>query len=211
MPTIICAAVSVCAFTVAGGFSSSISSGIGNQVLLDGSNCGIVNYFPTSVKAALSIMNPYQAQKINNAANYAQQCYSANATGLFDCTSFVKDHLPATTDTQAPCPFQDSICRSNDSNLRLDTGLLDSSEDLGLNTPNDQKILYRAVLHCAPLVTSANFVSNASTSDNYTRYWYGANHVSRSNFTTEFEDLDAQYLRQLDNLQRDDGVNFLLT
>lgn len=41
LPTLLTATLCLCAFTVADGFSSSISSGIGNEVLLNGTNCGI--------------------------------------------------------------------------------------------------------------------------------------------------------------------------
>jgi hypothetical protein len=35
-------AVTLCGFTVAGGFSGNISTGIGNEVLLDAANCSVI-------------------------------------------------------------------------------------------------------------------------------------------------------------------------
>ncbi|KAK7740716.1 hypothetical protein SLS53_005184 [Cytospora paraplurivora] len=83
LPTILSAALAFCAFTVAGGFTSSISSSIGNDVLLEGSQCGKVNGSALNIDT-LSVIYPWVSQNMNNAANYAQQCYSENATGVLD-------------------------------------------------------------------------------------------------------------------------------
>lgn len=197
LPALIFSAVSFCAFTVAGGFSSSISSGVGNEVLLDGTHCGAVYTGALSIDDA-STLQSYIARTINNAANYAQQCYSVNATGIFDCTTFIRDHIGATIDNQAACPFHDAICRSNDSNIRLDSGYIDSREDLGLNMPDDQRIFFRQVLHCAPLNTEGLARNTSTSSDNYTQYWYGPS-IDNKEYTFEVEDLDAQYRKQADN------------
>lgn len=204
LPIIICAALSASAFMAAGGFSSWISSGIGNEVLLDGANCGIIDSSDNVTAESSIIFAPYMSQLTSDASNYAQQCYTANTTGDFACTSYIKDHLQGTIDNAAPCPFDDSsLCRSNNSNLRLDTGFTDSSKDLGLNTPDDQRLLFRKVLHCAPLVTTG-FVSNVSTSQgNFTRYWYGATE-GVGNYTHQVQNLDAQYS------EANEGNKFLL-
>lgn len=84
------AASAFCAFTIAGGFTSSISSGIGNDVLIGDPRCALLN--DTSLTSdTLSVIYPWVSQSMNNAANYAQQCYSSNATGTLDCTTFVKE------------------------------------------------------------------------------------------------------------------------
>lgn len=141
---------------------------------------------------------PLIAQSMNNAANYAQQCYSSNATGTLDCTTFVNSRLHFSSVLNASCPFDDNMCRSNDSNVLLDSGLI-SSDDLGLNMPSSQRMFYREVLHCAPLRTDG-FVSNVSTKyNNYTRYHYGDSGFGRYNWTYEVESLEAQRWRQTDN------------
>ncbi|ROW07011.1 hypothetical protein VPNG_06668 [Cytospora leucostoma] len=169
LPALIFSAVSFCAFTVAGGFSSSISSGVGNEVLLDGRHCGYVYARGTPIDDAATTKS-YEAKTIINVANHAQQCYSGNAPGVFDCTNFVRDHIGGTIDNQAACPFHDGICRSNDSNIRLDSGYIDSREDFGLNMPDDQRIFFRQVLHCAPLNTQGSARNSSTSSDNYTQY-----------------------------------------
>jgi hypothetical protein len=146
----------------------------------------------------LTVMYPWLSQTMNNAANYAQQCYSFNSTGTLDCTTFVKSHLEFDSVLNASCPFSDNMCRSNDSNILLDTGLI-SSEDFGLNIPSSQRMFYREVLHCAPLRTKG-FVSDVSTEyAYYTRYSYGSGVSSNSSWTYEAESLYSKYSRLIDN------------
>lgn len=197
LPALMLSGLCFCLFTVAAGFSSSISSGVGNEVLLDGNGCGVV-YTGSSTPETVSALHGYVSQTINNAVNYAQECYSSNGTGNFDCTNFIKDHLPGTVDDQAPCPFQDGICRSNESNILLDSGYLDSREHFGLNMPDSQRIFFRTTMHCAP-VNTEGFSKNISTAvNNYTQYFYGP-YADNENFTWQIEDMDAQYRRAQDN------------
>lgn len=216
VPTIIFATSAFCAFTIAGGFTSSISSGIGNDVLLDGSHCGHV---PNDIISShnVPILYPFYSQTLNNAANYAQQCYAFNATGTLDCTTFFRSRLQFTSVLNASCPFSDRICRSNDSNLLLDTGLI-SSDDLGLNMPSSQRMYWRGVLHCAPLNTDG-FTSNVNTEyNNYTRYFYGEPTIPRNDlglgrwdWTYEVETLDSKLRRQQDNPQWQNTKGFNLS
>lgn len=211
LPAILTALLLLMSFSIAGGFSSQISSAIGKDVLLDGSNCGFFysGNMGQSVEAR-SILDSNLAQKIEQAANYAQQCYSSNHSGMLDCTSFIIDHLPSTVDTQAPCPFAGAdTCRLQSSNLRLDTGLLDSSEFFGLNSPESQRIFFRNVLECAPLVTEPYSRYISTSVNNYTVYSYGSD-WSGLNYTYQVETLDGQYTRQGDNPFRASGANIIL-
>lgn len=211
LPAMLTALLLLISFSIAGGLSSQISSAIGKDVLLDGSSCSFyLSVIMAQNVETLRILRSNLAQKIDQAANYAQQCYSSNPSGMLDCTSFIIDHLPSTVDTQAPCPFAGAdICRLRSSNLRLDTGLLDSSEFFGLNSPESQRIFFRNVLECAPLVTEP-YSRNMSTSvNNYTVYSYGS-HWAGINYTYQVETLDGQYTRQRDNRFHDDGTNFIL-
>lgn len=198
LPIIIFAASAFCAFTIAGGFTSSISSGIGNDVLIDGSQCSTLSYDITP-DDLISSLYPWISQNMNDAANYAQQCYSSNATGSLDCTTFVKSRLQFSSDLNAPCPFSGDMCLSDNSNLLLDSGLI-STDDVGLNMPSDQRMYYRQVVQCAPLRTDS-FSSNVTTEhNNYTRYFYG--NGWDYNWTYEAENLDSKYWRQQDNPTR---------
>lgn len=139
----------------------------------------------------------YLAGQSSNAANYAQQCYSASTSRTFDCTTFVEPRLPTTVDNGAPCPFADNMCRSNDSNIRLNTGYIDTREHLGINSPQDQKILFRGTLECAPLITQG-FSEDVTLSEagNFTRYFYGKTvlYNTTGNFTDEAPSVESQYI-----------------
>lgn len=211
LPSILTASLILASFSIAGGLSSQISSAVGSDVLLDGSNCGIFYSRVTDTVEGVRIYYSYVSRKIGEAANYAQRCYSSNRSGILDCTSFVVDHIPSTVDTQAPCPFPGvDICRLQTSNLRLDTGLLDSSEVFGLNSPKSQRIFFRNVLECAPLVTESFAWNNSTSVNNYTVYNYGPSWTGL-NYTFQVETLDGQYTRVGDGDFGPHGENFKLT
>lgn len=196
LPIVIFAALGFCAFTVAGGFTSSISSGIGNEVLIDGSQCALLNS-ESVTNESLSVAYPFVAQSKKNAANYAQQCYSLNSTGTLECKTFVESRLRFTSTLNASCLFSGNVCRSNDSNLLLDSGLI-SSDDVGINLPLNQRMFYRQVLHCAPLRTDGFAVNVSTEYTNHTRYYYGGGteyYMRHSNWTYEAETLDVKHQR----------------
>lgn len=118
---IVLTAIFISLFVVAGGFSSQISSSAGNEVLLKGGNCGITtesSIFDTTARILA-------AGRLNDAVNYAQQCYATNNSGILGCDKFVSQKLPtAIWNYNASCPFQADICRSNGTSIHLDTGIL---------------------------------------------------------------------------------------
>ncbi|KAK3385609.1 hypothetical protein B0H63DRAFT_185332 [Podospora didyma] len=220
LPAFVSAALCISAFAVAGGFSSQISTGIGNEVLVNGTNCALVDE-ETNLLSNVALFFGSQTRRISNAANYARQCYNTAASGtndspMFDCNSFVTNRLPGSVNTEARCPFKDGICRSNSSNLFMDTGFIDSHKHLGINAPPDARILFREVSHCAPLHTRGFNGTVTGDEEEYTAYYYGSSpNISR--FATEWENrtlmvpnLKSQYMRQLDNSDRNVGVTYRL-
>lgn len=199
VPPLLLAVVCTIGFTIAGGFSSQIELGrdnIGSAVLLDGANCSVI----TNVTYTMDQLyyEKFSARSISTASNYVQQCYSENSTGLTDCNYFVSQRLPGFVDSAAPCPFKDSLCRSNTTNLALDTGFINTHTHLGLNAPPEERLLIRHKLQCAPLLTE----EYSSAHGNYTQYNYGPQWALTSpgsesegylNYTYEVESLDNQY------------------
>ncbi|RDA88275.1 hypothetical protein CP532_0299 [Ophiocordyceps camponoti-leonardi (nom. inval.)] len=205
LPVVVVALLSISAFVIASVFSSQLSSGIGNAVLLDGDGCGLVRARPE----LLGIELPFQIALYHNAANYAQQCYSAEQPSVFDCITYVKYRLPWTTNNQAPCPFPSSICRSNTSNQLLDTGLLDSHDHLGINSPPESRIKFRFTAHCAPITTdgyTARFEHPAGT---YIGYMYGPamqlNGSVASNVTVQGQSQEVAFEQRRRGLSPVDG------
>ncbi|TGJ84886.1 hypothetical protein E0Z10_g3891 [Xylaria hypoxylon] len=152
------------------GFSSSISTAIGNEVLIDGTNCGYIDIPSLDVLDVQRVLEPWQSKITNNAAGYAQQVYSPNRTGVFGNTVFVKKRLNTISNSEAPCPFKD----------------------------NDQSILYRVVTHCAPLDTEGRSEPTEHLGiSNYTGYKYGpSTFTENSNYTLIIRDTYSQNIAQ---------------
>ncbi|KAF2138136.1 uncharacterized protein K452DRAFT_361593 [Aplosporella prunicola CBS 121167] len=179
------------AFAIASGFSSQISSAMGDELLISSPNCGLlVHRFSNSLSSFEGILNPYWTKRLVSATDYAQQCYSSNSSNVgLQCGTFIKKRLPTLVKRNASCPFEGGICRSNTSNLLLDTGFLNSLEHFGVNTPSRERFLWRKVVHCAPLVTEGytmqyNF-SDADGGQSYMRYYYGK-HFGKADFTYQY-------------------------
>ncbi|KAI0389429.1 hypothetical protein F5Y17DRAFT_472956 [Xylariaceae sp. FL0594] len=174
------AAICIGIFTIAGGYSSQITTALGDEVLVKPKNCR--NAISTLYNSLDQLVerSTWFSESLNIAANYAQQCYSSNSTGLVDCKRFTLKRLVSQVEQNAPCPFSSNMCRTGSANLRIDSGYLDSHNHFGLNSPPDQRIIWRNVLHCAPLITD-NFTSqiNTSSTDLLTLYHYGKLHLTK--------------------------------
>ncbi|KAM7189076.1 hypothetical protein V8F20_010284 [Naviculisporaceae sp. PSN 640] len=191
------ALATLCSVTsiVASGFSSRLSSLPGDEVLIRGRRCGFIAETRENLDSYASVYSPYISKMFVNAANYAQECYGKNQSGLLGCNTFVKKSLPFTVDTNATCPFDPALCKSQTGNIRLDTGLLDSHDDIGLNAKPENRVLWRKTLHCAPLVTEGYKSEHNQSIDGKTpkpmvRYHYGKwaalSPDSRDNYTYEY-------------------------
>lgn len=190
LPATLIAIFCISTFTIAGGFSSRISTAVGDEVLIKSSNCG---YLTSDYWGDNPDYVSFQAEKIENAANYAQQCYRNSSSGILNCGRFITQRIHSKMDKEAPCPFDDSICRNTSANILLDTGLMDSQDDLGLNTPANGRIRARSTLHCAPLVTDGFKTRTITTLGNFTQYKYGSS--GSNNYTYEAEDVESQLRR----------------
>ncbi|KAI0429645.1 hypothetical protein F5Y09DRAFT_356792 [Xylaria sp. FL1042] len=193
LSTAVVATVCIVSFAIASGFSSSISTAIGDEVLIKSINCGSMpaKLLPTEIPLTFA----YHAQKNNAAANYAQQCYSGGGEGLLDCGRFVTKQIVGNVNINATCPFGNGICRNNSSNIRIDSGYLSSHDHFGLNAPPDHRILWRNVYHCAPLITK-DYTSQINASfGEATIYRYGSSTSSTKygDYIYAAKSLDAQY------------------
>lgn len=199
------ALISLAGFTVAGGFSSSISTAAGDEVLLKGGNCGIVAPLAdltTSTVQDAEADTRLTSEHVNDALNYAEQCYGGTGqSGDMECNKFMVGNLTTSiTNDKAGCPFQDSICRNTGSNLELDTGYIDSNDHLGLNAPEDERFAMRYVMHCAPLKTEGYTSRIVASNRTWVRYHYGdvltgsSDNATILNYTYQIQDIDSQYI-----------------
>ncbi|KAI1328009.1 hypothetical protein F5Y16DRAFT_420344 [Xylariaceae sp. FL0255] len=171
--TVVVAAIFTISSAIAGGFSSQISGAVGPEALIETANCGWLSTSSLTSTSDYFLVNPMEASNINNAVNYAEQCYSNNGTGTLECGTFITNKIAAQVNASANCPFQGQMCRSQSANIRIDSGFIDSHEHLGLNTPPEQRMKFRHVMHCAPLITYG--YTNAMSTDvgEVIQYHYG--------------------------------------
>lgn len=177
LPLIAFAVLSVYGFGAASGFSSRVSTGIGNEVLISSANCAAPVAISNNVTEQLEIYWPYTTRQMSSYSNYAQQCYNDSEDGK--CDTFVTKSLDVQITRNATCPFSKEMCKSQDQNIYFDTGLLDTHDDLGFNMPSDQRFQYRRTTHCAPLVSEgykapSNYTAPDTNFDTaYMKYYYG--------------------------------------
>jgi hypothetical protein len=160
------------ALTAASGFSSRVARG--SEVLIDGSRCGFIrgSDFLNNLTAMTELLDPYNARQIEQATDYAQRCYESKSSSN-ECGTFVRPALPVKVTSDAKCPFDDSICAVQDSNIIVDSGYLDSHSDLGLNWPQSARFQMRYQMKCAPLITEGYRSKWVFENTTYMRYQYG--------------------------------------
>ncbi|KAI3317212.1 hypothetical protein HD806DRAFT_541470 [Xylariaceae sp. AK1471] len=183
----------VVSFTIIGGFSSRIATS-DNEVLIESARCGYLYGGKVSDEQEYYNVVSYMAKKTNNAANYAEQCYS-DAAGQFDCDNYVVQRINSSVDMNATCPFDSRICLNNGANIRIDSGYINSHILLGLNAPTTERILWRNVLHCAPLATNGFTSQDSQSLTNDTLFHYG-NYTSltgNTDYVYRVHDLASQY------------------
>ncbi|KAL1616591.1 hypothetical protein SLS54_008326 [Diplodia seriata] len=190
LPLIAYTTITILAFAIASGFSSTISSGMGNEVLISSPRCGISS--SSDNDTFFNIMNAYIAQGAATSFIYAQQCYTNTSSNPASCGTYVKQRLPATVERNASCPFDADMCVTPDANIRIDSGLLDTNDDLGINTPPSLRFQFRQTLECAPLNTTKyevqhNYTGVGGTSELFRQYWLGA--ANGSDYIYEHKEL----------------------
>lgn len=145
-------ALLVLAITLVGGiFSSEVSKASGSSVLVQSEQCGVLAQ--TDTELSLESNGFTFMRQAASALSYAHACYGAQTNEL-QCLLYVKQQLNWTADINATCPFDEDLCiLQGTQSLRLDSGLVDSHADLGLNSSPENRINYRKVTTCAPIQT----------------------------------------------------------
>ena len=181
LPLIMFSVIIICVFILGSIFSSKISTSMGNEVLLLGSTCSIHSQDGLDSEYFFGTYVPYMAERTAFSANYAQECYGKGAM-IQNCPTFLRKNLKWTSEHNIGCPFpgKDKICRSNSTNLRLDSGYINSNFDLGINSPPEDQFLYRTVVECAPLNhegysknITIHLGENGTSPRHLMRYYYG--------------------------------------
>jgi hypothetical protein len=151
-------------FLVAGIFVSQIVSTSGLQVLAHSDSCGWVSWRNETT----DLNRDYQETIFNQAVTYVQTCYNKTEP-LSQGSIYVKQAVPIQDMTHTACPFP-GIC-TNNSAVRLDTGLLDSNDVFGINTPSDLRVKMQRVFTCSPIDTDRYFTSRPIPTEYLRRYY----------------------------------------
>lgn len=200
LPLLLSTILSVTAFGVAGVFSSQVSSASGNDVLVTGGNCCIVlsDLVLRNISLGYELFNPLLTQRMTSASSYAQQCYRGNSTPE-ECPLFTKTNLPYTVQTDRGCPFG-HLCLDDTETIYIDSGYINSHDDLGMNSPPHERFLYRAVEHCA-LLNSTKYSIRDETAQAVS-YYYGPRGKSRNEtymYTTQSQPIHKYWISAPDD------------
>ncbi|KAF2825406.1 hypothetical protein CC86DRAFT_407618 [Ophiobolus disseminans] len=154
LPVIILALTSIMAFAAAGILSAKITSKE-SDVLVKGADCG---FWSTSNRLATGAVD--SDALVAYGANFAEDMHLAstmavacqkNSSVASDCVSYAPKQVEWTTTITRSCPFDPKMCYKN-TTVRFDTGLLDTTEVFGINAQKSDRLLWRNVVECSPLV-----------------------------------------------------------
>ncbi|KAI9715206.1 MAG: hypothetical protein M1828_001032 [Chrysothrix sp. TS-e1954] len=97
------------------------------------------------------------------ASSYARVCYaSGDAASNLQCGVYVRPNLPWTANAAAACPFEDGTCLGEpNTSFEMKSDLIDSLHDLGINTPEHDRLQYRKTAVCSVLHTK-QFAQNVT-------------------------------------------------
>ncbi|KAF2090371.1 hypothetical protein K490DRAFT_35524 [Saccharata proteae CBS 121410] len=205
----------VSAFAVAGIFSSQVSTSVGTEVLLTSPGCG---YFDLSVDQNLTQLDaaylPYIVLLKSLSSSYAQECYTdSGKNDIAACEVYVKQNIPFTTSFNASCPFSPEMCADDIPVIQIDSGHINSHEDLGINAAPKDRFTYRQITTCAPVKTDGFTTvlngSDGSLRSQYEDYQYGPSYLAAPNtyeYTTWY---DSSQFEPIPQLQRDDADTLL--
>ena len=165
-PLIALAALHLALLAASAIFSSRVAIA-GDEVLLRAGLCGWAD------GSASSEMNSTERADSQTAAwsvgrelatrsqRYARSCYNTTGKSQAEpgaCKSYAAAQLPFTA-RSVPCPFSKDICALPDA-AQIDTGYIDSINDLGINTSPELRVRFRRLFTCAPLLAEERFSSN---------------------------------------------------
>ena len=138
-----------------------------SPVLIRSKNCGVWNQTYFDLAQSLSAGDPQgiqmffqacqkRATDIQSSLRYAQQCYPSHLSQLppnpltSNCNILKKPSLDWEYH-EGSCPFQPQMCHNNSRSIVLDTGDMDSHDDLGINAAPQDRLRYRRLTTCSVL------------------------------------------------------------
>lgn len=128
-----------------------------NLVLLEPTNCGFWSPEREPVEgpnkeyySAAWLTSAKYIAEVERGRQYASQCYH-NQDVRLGCTGLTIQQLPYQTFANATCPF-DKMCKTGpEGAFRVDTGLINSLQHLGVNSAKADRVDFQIVTTCAPI------------------------------------------------------------
>jgi hypothetical protein len=96
----------------------------------------------------VSLLSSYH-RSIKSSAEYARICYDGTSTANAMCQQYSSSRLEPKINFTATCPFTEELCLGDA--VHIDTGYIDSHEDLGINGQPGDRIQFRKQMTCAPI------------------------------------------------------------
>ncbi|KUJ10441.1 uncharacterized protein LY89DRAFT_723648 [Mollisia scopiformis] len=128
------------------------------------------------------IADSYGFLTMQSSGKYVENCLAESAS-LPECDMFKRLELNWTSTTNQPCPFGDMCLGPANGSLYMDTGYVDSRDDLGINGKDEDRIQWRRNATCVPIKTDG-FSTNGTSVVNYKDpHYYGRNNF---NYTALF-------------------------
>jgi hypothetical protein len=124
--------------------SSKIVMSSRSRRIIRGSSCG---YWDRGSSQDLA---SFERKLLNDsyiASSYAKDCYSAHANKI-NCRTFPVPKIDWASNKKVPCPFAEGVCLQPTSSFQMDTSLLDSQTNFGINCRLKERIKYRSVDMC---------------------------------------------------------------
>ncbi|KAL5326516.1 hypothetical protein ACEPPN_004202 [Leptodophora sp. 'Broadleaf-Isolate-01'] len=172
-------------FGAASVFSSRVAT-TSDEILVRSPNCGIwiLSADMSSDFNQMTDFNVHQRVNADLSKSYVRDCLSGYQSSP-ECNIFKKRDIPYLSRNNATCPFSAEMCLgAPNTSLRLDSTLLDSNHDLGINSEKKDRVQYRKVTTCSPVTTSGYTKNGSSVLNgrgyNYTAAYYGTNNMMNS-------------------------------
>jgi hypothetical protein len=161
------------------------------EVLIQSPNCGFWTAVFTDTESDNAAMTTLTNQSWE-AVSYVDSCYNSDAPSIL-CDKFLPQRrLPTFEWSATPCPFDEDVClHTNDfPAFKMQTEMLDSHRDFGINAPHSDRIQIQRTTICSPLNVTrfTNITEGIETGEEITGVYFGP--VKGQNYTFAVSNLE---------------------
>lgn len=165
------------AFGAASVLASHITTSDSQVLVVRSPYCGPWSQITATNSSVLTEGIPFVTYKdttMQASDKYVENCL-AQKQSLPECNVFKQRKLHWTSSTNNPCRFGDLCLGSGNDSLYLDTGLIDSREEFGINGKDGDRVQWRKNTTCVPIKTNG-YSKHGTSSMNY-KIFNSAGHI----------------------------------